>query len=70
MKKPGLVEKKINNASAKLFRSLEAMSGAVAPAPVKQRLQQLQGDNAAGGQDGRGRAQDTDTEPPAPCKAV
>jgi Na+-transporting NADH:ubiquinone oxidoreductase subunit NqrC len=35
MKKPGLVEKKINNASAKLFRSLEAMSGAVAPAPVK-----------------------------------
>ena len=35
MKKPGLVEKKINNASAKLFRSLEAMSGAVAPAPAK-----------------------------------
>ena len=35
LKKPGLVEKKINNASAKLFRSLEAMSGAVAPAPAK-----------------------------------
>ena len=35
LKKPGLVEKKINNASAKLFRSLEAMSGAVAPAPPK-----------------------------------
>ena len=35
MKKPGLVEKKINNASAKLFRSLEAISGAAAPAPPK-----------------------------------
>jgi hypothetical protein len=35
MKKPGLVEKKINNASAKLFRSLEAISGAAATAPAK-----------------------------------
>ena len=33
--KPGLVEKKINNGTAKLFRSLEAISGAVAPAPAK-----------------------------------
>ena len=32
LKKPGLVEKKINNGTAKLFRSLEAISGAVAPA--------------------------------------
>ena len=35
LKKPGLVEKKINNGTKKLFRSLEVMSGAVAPAPVK-----------------------------------
>ena len=35
LKKPGLVEKKINNGTAKLFRSLEAISGAVAPAPAK-----------------------------------
>ena len=35
LKKPGLVEKKINNGTAKLFRSLETISGAVAPAPVK-----------------------------------
>ena len=35
MKKPGLVEKKINNASAKLFRSLEIISGAPAPVVVK-----------------------------------
>ena len=34
MKKPGLVEKKINNGTAKLFRSLEVISGAVAPAPA------------------------------------
>ena len=35
IKKPGLVEKKINNGTAKLFRSLETISGAVAPAPAK-----------------------------------
>ena len=35
LKKPGLVEKKINNGTKKLFRSLEVMSGAVAPAPAK-----------------------------------
>ena len=33
MKKPRLVERRINAASRKLFRSLEALSGAVAPAP-------------------------------------
>ena len=35
MKKPGLVEKKINNGTNKLFRSLEVLSGAVAPTPTK-----------------------------------
>ena len=37
MKRPGLVEKKINHGTAKLFRSLETMSGApaTAPAPAK-----------------------------------
>jgi len=35
MKKPGLVEKRINNGTNKLLRSLEAISGAVAPAPAK-----------------------------------
>ena len=35
LKKPRLVEKKINNGTKKLFRSLEVMSGAVAPAPTK-----------------------------------
>ena len=34
LKKPGLVEGKINNGTAKLFRSLEALSGAAAPAPA------------------------------------
>ena len=34
LKKPILVEKKINAASTKLFRSLEAISGAVPPAPA------------------------------------
>ena len=34
MKKPRLVEKKINDGTRKLFRSLEAISGAVAPAPA------------------------------------
>jgi len=35
LKKPGLVEKKINNGTKKLFRSLEIMSGAAATAPAK-----------------------------------
>jgi Na+-transporting NADH:ubiquinone oxidoreductase subunit NqrC len=35
LKKPGLVEKKINNGTKKLFRSLEVISGAPAPAPAK-----------------------------------
>jgi len=35
LKKPTLVEKKINAGTKKLFRSLEAISGAVAPAPAK-----------------------------------
>lgn len=35
LRKPGLVEKKINNGTKKLFRSLEAISGAAAPVPAK-----------------------------------
>ena len=35
LRKPGLVEKKINNGTKKLFRSLEAISGAAAPVPLK-----------------------------------
>jgi hypothetical protein len=35
LRKPGLVEKKINNGTKKLFRSLEAISGAAAPVSVK-----------------------------------
>ena len=35
LRKPGLVEKKINNGTKKLFRSLEVMSGAPAPTPAK-----------------------------------
>jgi hypothetical protein len=35
MKKPGLVEKKINDGTAKMFRSLEDISGAPAPAPAE-----------------------------------
>ena len=35
LKKPGLVEKKINNGTKKLWLSIEAMSGAAAPAPPK-----------------------------------
>jgi uncharacterized protein YPO0396 len=37
LRKPGLVEKKINNGTKKLFRSLEKISGAVpaAPAPAR-----------------------------------
>ena len=34
LKKPGLVEKKINNGTKKLFRSLESLTGANPPAPV------------------------------------
>ena len=34
LKKPRLVEKKINDGTKKLFRSLERISGAVAPPPV------------------------------------
>ena len=34
LRKPGLVEKKINNGTKRLFRSLERISGAVPPAPV------------------------------------
>jgi hypothetical protein len=33
MKKPGLVEKRINNGTKKLFRSLENLTGATLPAP-------------------------------------
>ena len=35
LRKPGLVEKKINNGTKKLFRSLEAISGAAAPVSAK-----------------------------------
>jgi hypothetical protein len=35
LRKPGLVEKKINAGTKKLFRSLEAISGAAAPVPAK-----------------------------------
>ena len=34
LRKPGLVEKKINNGTKKLFRSLEVISGAVPPPPA------------------------------------
>ena len=34
LKKPGLVEKKINNGTKKLFRSLESLTGAMPPAPT------------------------------------
>jgi len=34
LRKPGLVEKKINAGTKKLFRSLEVLSGAVASAPA------------------------------------
>ena len=34
LKKPGLVEKKINNGTKKLFRSLENLTGAPPPVPV------------------------------------
>jgi len=34
LKKPGLIEGRINNGTAELFRSLEVLSGAVATAPA------------------------------------
>ena len=34
LKKPGLVEKKINNGTKKLFRSLENITGAPPPTPI------------------------------------
>ena len=34
MQKPGLVEKKINNGTKKLFRSLEHITGAPPPTPI------------------------------------
>ena len=34
LKKPGLVEKKINNGTKKLFRSLESLTGATPPTPL------------------------------------
>ena len=34
MKKPGMTEKRINNGTKKLFRSLESLTGAIPPAPI------------------------------------
>ena len=34
MKKPGMMEKRINNGTKKLFRSLESLTGATPPAPT------------------------------------
>ena len=34
MKKPGMTEKRINNGTKKLFRSLESLTGATPPAPT------------------------------------
>ena len=34
MKKPGMTEKRINNGTKNLFRSLESLTGATPPAPV------------------------------------
>ena len=34
MQKPGLIEKRINNGTKKLFRSLESLTGATPPAPI------------------------------------
>ena len=34
MKKPGMTEKRINNGTKKLFRSLESLTGATPPAPI------------------------------------
>ena len=34
LKKPGLVEKKKNNGTKKLFRSLESLTGATPPTPI------------------------------------
>lgn len=41
LKKPQLVEKKINNGTKKLFESFEAISGAIAPPPSGDGVQQL-----------------------------
>ena len=41
LKKPKLVEKKINNGTKKLFESFEAISGAIAPPPSGDGVQQL-----------------------------
>ena len=46
LKKPGLVEKKINNGTKKLFESFEAISGAIAPPPSGDGVQQLQESSA------------------------
>ena len=46
LKKPQLVEKKINNGTKKLFESLEAISGAIAPPPSGDGVQQLQESSA------------------------
>ena len=34
MKKPGMMEKRINNGTKKIFRSLESLTGSTPPAPV------------------------------------
>ena len=34
LKKPGMVEKRINNGTKKLFRSLESLTGTPPPAPI------------------------------------
>ena len=34
MKKPGMMEKRINNGTKKLFRALESLTGAIPPAPI------------------------------------
>ena len=41
LKKPKLVEKKINNGTKKLFKSFEAISGAIAPPSDSDGVQQL-----------------------------
>ena len=46
LKKPQLVEKKINNGTKKLFKSFEAISGAIAPPPSGDGVQQLQESSA------------------------
>lgn len=36
LQKPGLIEKRVNNATAKIFAEIEADSGAQPPAPIDQ----------------------------------